>query len=526
MAKESVGYLPGSDPDAIKANMEYQTALQRMQDALFARQNRMFDPQMLALASGFLAPTQTGGFGESLGMAAKNLRAAQQEEEKEERDIAAAQLGLAGKGIELERMRQRDRAFGSLMGQPTTTLSTSDRQPSGALPSGEPSGALSRGEPSRGALPAPAGFENVPGIQTMPPNPRFMSGSQYISMARLDPSISPTAAMKEAQKMEQDRLQVKEGGVQDLASGIFYPFPKGETVKRQIFGREGTFDVDTRTAALLDMYAANGDPRYYEVAERIIKGPKAPPKPGEEPKETEGRETVEAREAREAGMKTTAQERAKAQEDERKKVIEAGSKSRQAITTYNNIEKLVSGPEAALLTGILERPGVLAQVGKLVETGLGTPGFTIGIPAVREILTNAGLPQDLIDKSQTLVSLLANVQLQISRLAEGQGQVSDFERSLFGQAGLTIRDNPQAILAKIKMLRTEAEFSQKVARGLRKFKGNIDEFRDTEEYQRYEDEYKEKAQSIFDGMFGSKPTSKAPAGRDNRGAASRLPEGL
>jgi hypothetical protein len=521
MAKETVGYLPGSDPETIRANMDYQSALQRMQEALLARQNRMFDPQMLALAQGFLSPTQTGGFGESLGLAAKNVREAQQQEEKEEREIAAAQLGLAGKGIELERMRSRDRAFSTLLGMP----------PSGALPQAQaPSGALPQAEPvSGGALPSkPAGFEGVQGIQIAPPNPNFMSGRQYLGMARLDPSISPASAMKDAQKMEQDRFQVKEGGVQDMASGMFYQFPKGETVKRAIFGQEGTFDVDTRTAALLDMYAANGDPRYYEVAERVVKGPKAPPKPGEEkPPEAQTRKTLEEREAEAAGMKERATERAKSEEADRKEAMQKGSMARQAITTYQTIERIASGRDAALLTGIFERPGLWAQVGKLVESGLGTPGFSVGIPAIREIMTNAGLPQDLIDKSQLLVSQLANVQLQISRLAQGQGAVSDFERSLFGAAAATIKDNPKTILAKVGLLKTEAEFSQKVASGLRKFKGSIDEFKETEQYQRLVDEYKENALNVYEKAFGTPPKGVSrSSGRDNRGAASRLPEGL
>ena len=75
MAKApTVGFLPGNDPEAFMANQEYQAALNRMEQALNARQNRFFDPSMLALAQGFLATTQTGGFGESLGFAAKNIR--------------------------------------------------------------------------------------------------------------------------------------------------------------------------------------------------------------------------------------------------------------------------------------------------------------------------------------------------------------------------------------------------------------------------------------------------------------------
>ena len=95
--KTTVGYLPGSDPEAVEANMAYQEALQRMQNALEARRSRFIDPTALALAQGFLAPTQTGGFGESLVLAAKNLREAKIQEEKENQDITQAQLGLAGK---------------------------------------------------------------------------------------------------------------------------------------------------------------------------------------------------------------------------------------------------------------------------------------------------------------------------------------------------------------------------------------------------------------------------------------------
>ena len=48
----------------------YKSALQKMKAALDMRENRMFDPQLLAMAQGFLSPTKTGSFGESLGQAA------------------------------------------------------------------------------------------------------------------------------------------------------------------------------------------------------------------------------------------------------------------------------------------------------------------------------------------------------------------------------------------------------------------------------------------------------------------------
>jgi hypothetical protein len=517
MAKApTVGFLPGNDPEAFMANQEYQAALNRMEQALNARQNRFFDPSMLALAQGFLAPTQTGGFGESLGFAAKNVREAQAGEEKEERDIAEARLGLAGRGIELERLRLRDREFAKLMGPET--------------PGAPATGPLSRQQPAGPLSVAPKGFEGVQGIPVAPPNPNFMTGRQYLGMARLDPSIAPTTAIKDATKLEQDRYQVKEGGVQDLSSGMFYPFPKGELVERQIFGYDGVYKVDARTAALLDMYAANGDSRYYEVAKRAVEGPKAPPKPGETAPEGKvpGKiSSVAETEGEKAGAIETAQSRAKAQEKDRADTIKAGSDAPSRLGVYNQLDKIASGQNAGLIFGIFERPDIFSNVMKLIETGVGTPGFSVGIPAIRDILTNAGLDQKMINQSQFAISLMANIQLQMSRLQEGQGAVSDFERTLFASAAIARTDNPDVIRAKLDLLRARAEFDREVAKAVRTYKGSIDDFKSGDDYANMVQRYEEKLGGIIENRLGGtvpeRPSSPAPKGRDNKGAAGRLP---
>ncbi len=45
-------------------------ALLRMRESLDVRKNRLFDPVLMQTAAGFLKPTKTGSFGESLGYAA------------------------------------------------------------------------------------------------------------------------------------------------------------------------------------------------------------------------------------------------------------------------------------------------------------------------------------------------------------------------------------------------------------------------------------------------------------------------
>lgn len=105
---KTTGYVSGEDPDTIEANRVYQDALARLSQSLDTRKNRFFDPVWLAAAQGFLAPTQTGGFGEALGNAAKSISAAQAEDIKQEQAINEQRVAAAGKGVELQRLRAND----------------------------------------------------------------------------------------------------------------------------------------------------------------------------------------------------------------------------------------------------------------------------------------------------------------------------------------------------------------------------------------------------------------------------------
>jgi hypothetical protein len=70
----------GYDPDEVLS-----TAYQDLSTALAARKKPqpLFDPTMLAMAQGFLAPTPTGSFGESLGAVSKNIGEVERQQQKE-----------------------------------------------------------------------------------------------------------------------------------------------------------------------------------------------------------------------------------------------------------------------------------------------------------------------------------------------------------------------------------------------------------------------------------------------------------
>ena len=94
-APKTVGFGSGQDPAMLEANQLYQEALAKLSQSLDTRKNRFFDPILLAAAQGFGAPTQTGSFGESLGIVAKNVGAAQEEELKQNQEIAQQRVGTS-----------------------------------------------------------------------------------------------------------------------------------------------------------------------------------------------------------------------------------------------------------------------------------------------------------------------------------------------------------------------------------------------------------------------------------------------
>jgi hypothetical protein len=93
----------GSETEEYKrARAEVDAARETMKAALENRKGRI-DPSMLALAQGFLAPTRTGSFGESLGSAVGAYGKAQEGEENRQAQLARMRYELANAQLGEER---------------------------------------------------------------------------------------------------------------------------------------------------------------------------------------------------------------------------------------------------------------------------------------------------------------------------------------------------------------------------------------------------------------------------------------
>ena len=537
-----MGYASGDDPETLEANRRYQEALAKLTESLDTRKNRFFDPVMLAAAQGFLAPTQTGGFGESMGNAAGKIGAAQELEAKREQDIAQQRVTAAGQGVELQRMRSRDAELskylgapeagappapgskpGPLSGLPAAKSEVPDVPEAGKIPTGAlsrttppttPSGATVIGSP-QGALTAmeankPPGYEGIEGIQVAPANPNFMTGRDYVRLNRSDRSKSPGDLIKEGQEIEQKRYRDKEGGVLDLATGKFYQFPTGKTEEVQLYGYPGTHKVDARTAAKLSMLAANDDPEYHDLAKRVVEGPRkrVAGAPGEPMKSTQQL----AAEAKEAEVRAGKLGEAGAAKEATLEETDATARRLYGSTTRIS-DYLKQSPN---YFGIFARPGVTAAIGNLIKEGIQTPSGSLNLAGFEDSMRKMmpGVTQKDLDNATKAATELAEIELAFTRLyLAKQGAVTEGERKIVRAIPGTVSNSPEVLKTRMNLLKSRAQYDIDVADAFRQWqdknpgKSYLDFERKSDLYKDIKKGFEEETEKMFGGIKAV-PTSQ------------------
>ena len=596
----SAQYLSGEDPEIAIANKRYQDAVARLSDSL-ANRKMMFDPTLLAMAEGFLSPTQTGGFGESLGKAAGKVGAAQEIEDKRQMELREREVAVAGQGIELQRMKARDaellkylngpqdsegplagpqagaiagpraltlpkigdkyphtytdpidRKYGTTETRTVTqddldqaknykgatvqlspdlteprgagALSQAAAQPAGPKVVGSPQGALAAMRANK-----PPGFEGVEGIQVMPANPDFMTARDYIRLNRSDKSKSAGDLIKEAQEINQKRYRDRDIGVVDLASGKLYEFPTGKQETVTITGYPGTHTIDARAAARLSFLAMNNDPAYHDLAKQIMEGPRKrvdasavegrPADAGSKPSEGGAKPPTLRKSQQELELDLDKQKKMQAAEVEseieaRKDFSQRRKDADETITTANVFRRFAADPKAKDMFGILSNDKVFSGIATLIQGGVGTSNFRIGVPEIENVMRNADLKPAEQAKYRTFLMYVAQMQLQQAKYLKGS--VSNYEQQLMGSAGINGQDTPESIRIKADLLTRRAQFDRRAVKAFRESKMTANEFIESDKYNEMRDAYNTDLAELASGskilVMPSAPAANPSAG--------------
>jgi hypothetical protein len=466
--------MPGESSGMTEARQTYIDAQKKMLEALESR-NQLFDPDLLAMAQGFLGPTKSGSFGESISNVAAAVGPAAEAERKRNiemaqirAELAANQYGAAQKGEALK-------SFTSAMqpGKPGETVTVGGQQ-------------------------YPAQFVG------MTPEKATQIGLYDKDMGEL--------AFKFL-KEQREGFAVQPTGTVNLRTPggpTFTPFP-GQANEMVTIPGVGTISVSKEDKIALDVAMGKGDAAtVFKIADKYTKpmtrpgaepaaattappaaGTAAPPAgtPGTGirpspsamriPVTAEEKEAAKRQQELEAAVQRAEETELATQGAKRTaSAIDAGSMAVAKVQTAKDIQTLIGTEGMNQYFGAFNKPNdIFAAVVTLARRAQESGSQGIDKSQLDNVIANLTLnlpkspnetmeqfkerKQQVIDRAAMAASRIAEMELYYSQLIKGQGQITEGEREILRRAAINPRfDTPNVIMAKAKAIEAISNFEK------------------------------------------------------------------
>jgi hypothetical protein len=473
MAKQSplaLVEMPGESSGMTEARQTYIDAQKKMLEALESR-NQLFDPVLLAMAQGFLGPTKSGSFGESISNVAAAVGPAAEAERKRNiemaqirAELAANQYGAAQKGEALK-------SFTSAMqpGKPGETITVGGQQ-------------------------YPAEFVG-------------MTPEMAIKIGLYDKEMGELAF--KFLKEQREGFAVQPTGTVNLrtpGSPTFTPFP-GQANEMVTIPGVGTISVSKEDKIALDVAMGKNDAAtVFKIADKYTKpmtrpgaepaaapsaGTAAPPTgtPGTGirpspsamriPVTAEEKEAEKRQQELEAAVQRAKEtELATADAKRTGAAIDAGSMAVAKVQTAKDIQTLIGTEGMNQYFGAFNKPNdIFAAIVTLARRAQESGSQGIDKSQLDNVIANLTLnlpkspnetmeqfkerKQQVIDRAAMAASRIAEMELYYSQLIKGQGQITEGEREILRRAAINPRfDTPNVIMAKAKAIEAISNFEK------------------------------------------------------------------
>lgn len=493
------GLGEGETDDAVER------ATDRVMQAYAARQNLGYDPTLMAFGQAMLA--SRGNFAEGLGAGLKGAQEAQQLVRQQDIEDAQAQLTMAQAQREQQNAQRAAAGFGATIGGGAPKASTAA------------STSVEAGKPAASGQ-ASDGFANVTMQSALDYAEKFPFAKENIKL------------LMDAAKAGLDRYLISQNGtVFDKVTSKYLSqdIPgQAQTDYSTPLGRyKMTANEYSKLQAAQDKGLGNEWMEAFKygstkLVDDVVSG--ASTKPLELTKLPEGK-TPQRLSETEQETQNELRKSATGQEAARRKVIvDNADEADNSIELAQQFRAFSNDPDAKLYQGILSNDKTMSAIIKLAQSGIGVPGFSIGIPEIETVVKNLGLKGEAQAKAQVYAMLLA--QMQLSKTKFMKGAVSNYEQGLMGRAGISPDDTPDSVRSKADLLERRATFDKDIARLYQKVGGDVSDFKQTDDYKKLKDQYIEDLKGLATGLKripSTSPGKPAEKGkRDNASAAEKL----
>jgi hypothetical protein len=470
--------MPGESSSMTEARQTYIDAQKKMLEALESR-NQLFDPVMLAMAQGFLGPTKSGSFGESISNVAAAVGPAAEAERKRNiemaqirAELAANQYGAAQKGEALK-------SFTTAMqpGKPGETITVNGQQ-------------------------YPAQFAG-------------MTPEKATQIGLYDKDLGELA--HKYLKAQTEGFAVQPTGTVNLRTPggpTFTPFP-GQANEMVTIPGIGTLSVSKEDKIALDVAMGKGDAEsLFKIVDKYTKpvarpgaaaetapgtapaagtapGTAAPPTgiPGAGirpspsamriPVTAEEKEAAKRQQEREEAVQRAEEtELATAGAKRTGAAIDAGSMAVAKVQTAKEIQTLIDTEGMNQYFGAFNKPNdIFSAIVTLARRAQESNSQGIDKSQLDNVISNLTLnlpksanetmeqfkarKQQVIDRAAMAASRIAEMELYYSQLIKGQGQITEGEREILRRAAINPRfDTPNVIMAKAKAIEAISNFEK------------------------------------------------------------------
>lgn len=196
-------------PEEQESLRELKASREALLSALFNRQ-QLFDPTLLAMAQGFLAPTRAGSFGESLANVAAQVGPVQEREQKQAIEMAQIRAELAAQQMAEAQATRGERRAQDLLrrarGEAPVTQAAQAAQPI----SGQETPAATSGAPS-GQPPSAQPGTGLGGLRNLDP-------LDIAELSRLPGQEKFAQTLMDIVKLDKDRFKMENRVLYDMYS--------------------------------------------------------------------------------------------------------------------------------------------------------------------------------------------------------------------------------------------------------------------------------------------------------------------
>ena len=431
--------------------------IEALKNSLDSRMRPPFDPTLMAAASGFLRPTKTGGFGESLGYAAEAYAAETDKDLARKQAVDKAKLELAQKQAAMQSQ--------NLMFEHQMQMSGYDPKELTTLVTGPAGGSPLAGAPAAGGAPT----EGAPAAKREPREPRMITQRDIDIAFAISPEYGKQTM--ERAKFQQDDLMSTPQGViskrsrKAVDTGLDVPM---ETPVPFLGVQKITQRIATEIDALNQKYPpgnpnrADAFAQYY--ASKGIGGVEYTPGTQGTPATISGMESPTKKKLAEEGSSQIQKGDIEENAAVKKGIYEAGRGAYGQILAADQLYRLSTDPKTRNAFGVLQQNNIQSAIMGAIADGIQTQSGSIKFAGIEDAVRKIGGTQEEVNAALQAARYYAELELNYARTyLKGQGAVSDNERKIVGKIGGSLSDTAQVAAAKAETVKARANYDKKVA---------------------------------------------------------------